>query len=144
MLQKLLEIQHVRSIFLQFLNMKPNKSPQHNSQYDLFRLELVKMINPSHPLIELSKVETWKILEEIFGASFCADNCRPAISTRLMVALHYLKYSCNLSDKEVVSDWVENPYWQYLSGMKFFKYNLPIHPSSMTRWRKRIGEAGAE
>lgn len=102
------------------------------------------MINPGHPLVKLSGVVDWKRLEEIFGASFCADNGRPAISTRLMVALHYLKYSCNLSDEEVVSGWVENPYWQYLSGMKFFEHNLPIHPSSMTRWRKRIGEAGGE
>lgn len=102
------------------------------------------MINPSHPLVKLSMVVDWQRLEEIFGTSFCADNGRPAISTRLMVALHYLKYSCNLSDEEVVSGWVENPYWQYLSGMKIFEHNLPIHPSSMTMWRKRIGEAGAE
>ncbi|MBA3007325.1 MAG: transposase [Proteobacteria bacterium] len=124
--------------------MKPKKSPQQNSQYDLFRLELVNMINTSHPLVKLSMVVDWKRLDETFGASFCSDNGRPAISTRLMVALHYLKYSCNLSDEEVVSGWVENPYWQYLSGMKFFEHQLPIHPSSMTRWCKRIGEAGAE
>lgn len=102
------------------------------------------MINTSHPLVKLSMVVDWKRLDETFGASFCSDNGRPAISSRLMVALHYLKYSCNLSDEEVVSGWVENPYWQYLSGMKFFEHQLPIHPSSMTRWRKRIGEAGAE
>jgi IS5 family transposase len=28
--------------------------------------------------------------------------------------------------------------------MKFFEHEAPIDPSSMTRWRKRIGEAGAE
>ncbi len=61
-----------------------------------------------------------------------------------MVSLHYLKYTFNLSDDDVVAGWVENPYWQYLSGMKFFEHQPPIHPSSMTRWRNRIGEAGAE
>jgi IS5 family transposase len=61
-----------------------------------------------------------------------------------MVALHYLKYTHNLSDEEVVACWVENPYWQYFSGMKWFEHEVPIDPSSMTRWRKRIGEAGAE
>jgi len=39
---------------------------------------------------------------------------------------------------------VENPCRQYLSGMKFFQHVFPIDPSSMTRWRGRIGEAGAE
>ena len=61
-----------------------------------------------------------------------------------MVALHYLKYTHNLSDDDVVAGWVENPYWQYFSGMKWFEHKIPIHPSSMCRWRKRIGEAGAE
>ena len=28
--------------------------------------------------------------------------------------------------------------------MKYFEHKLPIHPSSMTRWRQRIGEQGAE
>ena len=44
----------------------------------------------------------------------------------------------------MVDGWVESPYWQYFSGMKYFEHKLPIHPSSMTRWRQRIGEQGAE
>jgi hypothetical protein len=39
---------------------------------------------------------------------------------------------------------VENPYWQYLSGMEFFCHEPPIDPSSMSRWRRRVGEAGSE
>src|SRR5690625_399956 len=61
-----------------------------------------------------------------------------------MVALHYLKYTFDLSDEAVVQSWVENPYWQYFSGRKFFEHNLPIDSSSMTRWRARVGDAGAE
>jgi IS5 family transposase len=61
-----------------------------------------------------------------------------------MVALHYLKYTHDLSDEAVVRGWVENPYWQYLSGMKFFCHEMPIDPSSMSRWRRRVGEEGAE
>jgi len=61
-----------------------------------------------------------------------------------MVALHYLKYTYNLSDEDVLEGWVENPYWQHLSGMKYFEHAIPIDASSMTRWRKRVGESGAE
>jgi len=57
---------------------------------------------------------------------------------------HYLKYSHNLSDEETVTGWVENPYWEYLSGRQHFEPKMPIDPSSMTRWRKRIGVEGAE
>ncbi len=61
-----------------------------------------------------------------------------------MVALHYLKYTYNLSDEDTVLGWLENPYWQYFSGMKFFEHTIPMDPSSMCRWRKRIKESGAE
>ena len=124
--------------------MKPKRSPHKDKQMDLFRTELANIIDISHGLVKLSKAVNWERMDELFGATFCAENGRPAISTRLMVSLHYLKYTFNLSDDDVVAGWVENPYWQYLSGMKFFEHEPPIHPSSMTRWRKRIGEAGAE
>jgi len=124
--------------------MKPKRPPQKNRQRDLFRAELVNIIDPNHGLVKLAKVVAWDRLDELFGASYCPDNGRPAVSTRLMVALHFLKYTYNLSDEDVVEGWVENPYWQRLSGMKYFEHRVPIDPSSMTRWRKRIGEAGAE
>ena len=124
--------------------MKPKRSPVADRQCDLFQIELERVIDLNHSLVKLSRVVDWKRMEELFGATYCSDNGRPGISTRLMVSLHYLKYTHNLSDEEVVYGWVENPYWQYFSGMKCFEHEAPIDPSSMTRWRKRIGERGAE
>lgn len=124
--------------------MKPKKSPQQNPQTDLFRPKLQNMINRSHSLVKLSEVVNWEQLDQTFGEKFCPERGRPAISTRLMIALHYFKYTFDLSDDDVLVGWVENPYWQHFSGMKYFEHKFPIHPSSMTRWRKRIGESGAE
>ena len=126
--------------------MKPKRSPQRDRQEDLFRSELSQIIDLRHPLVRLAGTVDWDRLDALFGATYCPDQGRPAISTRLMVSLRYLnlKYMHNLSDEDVLSGWVENPYWQYLGGMKFFQHGFPIDPSSMTRWRNRIGEAGAE
>ena len=124
--------------------MKPKKPPQKNRQGDLFRIELSRIIDPSHGLVKMSRIVEWDRLDELFGATYCPDNGRPGVSTRLMVALNYLKYTYNLSDQDVIDTWVENPYGQYFSGMKYFEHKPPIDPSSMTRWRKRIGDAGAE
>ncbi len=43
-----------------------------------------------------------------------------------------------------VERWTENPYWQHFCGMKYFEHEMPIHPTSMTRWRKKVGDAGME
>ena len=124
--------------------MKPRQSPNKSKQRDLFRPQLTKIIDPNHGLVKLAKAVNWDRMDAIFGECYCPDKGRPAINTRLMVSLQYLKVTHNLSDGDVVSRWVENPYWQYLSGMQYFEHGPPISPSSMTRWRKRIGEAGGE
>jgi len=110
----------------------------------LFQIDLEQLIDLSHPLARLGLVIDGASFEETLGGTYHPSQGAPGISTRLMVALHYLKYERDLSDEDVVAAWVENPYWQHFSGMKYFPHRMPIDPSSMTRWRKRLGEAGAE
>ena len=124
--------------------MKPRRPQNEEAQGELWRTELANMVNPEHEMVKLAAVIDWAGLEEAFGESYAEGTGRPAIPTRLMVALHWLKFTHDLSDEEVVRLWVDNPYWQYLSGMRWFEFEAPIDPSSMTRWRGRIGERGAE
>jgi IS5 family transposase len=44
----------------------------------------------------------------------------------------------------VIEKFCENPYWQYFCGFKTFQHRFPCHPTSLVKWRKRIGEAGVE
>ena len=39
---------------------------------------------------------------------------------------------------------MENPYMQYFTGGKVFRKCPPMNPADMTKFRKRIGEKGAE
>ena len=115
-----------------------------DSQGNLFSSKLEQIINNKHPLCELARVIDWSEFDKAFGKLYDPGFGRPAKSTRLMVGLHYLKYSYNLSDEAVVERWVENPYWQYFCGEEYFEHEPPIDPTSMTRWRNRIKEAGME
>ncbi|MFA6960543.1 MAG: IS5 family transposase [Opitutaceae bacterium] len=123
--------------------MKPKKT-EHKRQGELFRVELSLLVDASQPLVKLGGRINWVLFDEQLGATYHAHTGAPGIDTRLMVALHYLKYQHDLSDEAVVAGWVENPYWQHFSGRQFFEHEMPINPSSMTRWRHRLGEAGAE
>jgi transposase, IS5 family len=69
---------------------------------------------------------------------------RPALATRLVVGLHYLKYLYNVSDEVVVASWVENPYWQYFCGAEYFTHEFPCEPTSLVKWRQRVGVEGSE
>lgn len=122
--------------------MKPQKF-EPEAQSDLFKVELERIIDLQHPLAKLARQIDWEQFEREFD-KFFEEEGRPGIDTRLMVSLHYLKYTFNASDEDVVAIWVENPYWQYLSGRQYFEHEMPIDPSSMTRWRQRVGEKGAE
>lgn len=113
-------------------------------QIELFRVELVRILDMQHPMIKLAQNIDWKAFEKAFAAMWHGSNGRPAIDTRLMVSLHYLKYTFDLSDEAVVEGWLQNPYWQHLSGMRYFEHEVPLDPSSMSRWRGHAGQAGVE
>jgi IS5 family transposase len=123
--------------------MRP-KREQDQPQRELFQVDLEQLIDLDHPLVRLGMCIDWASFEEALGATYHPTQGAPGISTRLMVALHYLKYQHDLSDENVVAHWVENPYWQQFSGERYFQHRVPIDGSSMTRWRQRLGEAGAE
>jgi len=69
---------------------------------------------------------------------------RPGLPIRLVVGLHYLKYASNESDESVVERFLENPYWQYFCGLEYFEHEVPLDPSSLVRWRRRVGSEGME
>lgn len=121
--------------------MKPVRRGRSNP--DLFRERLDAIIDMRHSLVRLATLIPWSAFDESFGKFFKPIG-RPAKPTRLMVGLHYLKHVYDLSDEEVVERWVENPYHQYFCGFEFFQHEMPIDPSSMTRWRKRVGPEALE
>lgn len=111
---------------------------------DLFRTELVNLIDQRHELVRLAGLIDWQAFCAEWSPQFTSATGRPALPTRLMAALLYLKHLYALSDEDVVERWVENPYWQHFSGERYFRHELPCDPSSLVRWRQRIGESGCE
>ncbi|MBB5405766.1 IS5 family transposase [Paraburkholderia youngii] len=111
---------------------------------DFFRQPLREQINLKHPLVQLADLIKWDRLGMAMSESFVSRKGRPATSPRLIAGLLYLQHAFDLSDEEVVWQWVENPYWQVFTGETYLQTEPPIDPSSLTRWRKRLGEAGVE
>lgn len=108
-------------------------------QCELFGARLSELLNPEHPLYVLAERMDWSEFEASIDACYADELGRPGVNTRLMVGLLYLKHAFDESDESVVARWVENPYWQFFCGCQYMQHELPIDPSSLSRWRKRVG-----
>lgn len=116
--------------------MKPK--PQ-VSRGDLFRSRLEQILNPDHPLLILAEKIDWTRFTSEIDACYAAEIGRPGIPTRVMVGLLYLKSAFDCSDESLIELWVENPYWQAFCGFEYMQHEPPVDPSSLSRWRKRVG-----
>jgi len=88
--------------------MKPKK-PKHQDQAEMFRSRLDQILDRKHPLFTLADQIDWTVFDNKFGKLY-ANRGRPALSTRLMAGLHYLKHAFDESDESVVARLLENPY----------------------------------
>ena len=106
------------------------------------RLDL--MLRMDHELVRLAEAIDWASLAEAFGPLYSEKTGRPGIPIRTMAELVMLQHTFRLSDGQAVEEWPERPYWQYFCGEKFFRHELPVDFSQISRWRKRIGKVGVE
>jgi transposase, IS5 family len=118
---------------------RPQPKPSSNP-----RPWLKEQLNLEHPLVKLSQAIDWNAFEQEFGKQLSREGGRPTLATRLMVGLHYLKALYDESDESVVAKWVENPYWQYFCAEETFQHEFPAHPTSLPKWRQRVGPEGVE
>lgn len=116
--------------------MKPKAA---TPQCELFGAHLSELLNREHPLYVLAERIDWSQFDTAIDACYADEVGRPGVNTRLMVGLLYLKHAYDESDESVVARWVENPYWQFFCGCSYMQHELPIDPSSLSKWRKRVG-----
>jgi len=118
--------------------MRPGKTEADGSG-DLFRARLDQIINMRHELVRLADELDWEWIDEELSG-FYREGGRPAVPTRFMVGLLFLKHIYGLSDEGVCERWVHDPYFQYFTGQTFFQHELPHERSGLSHWRKRIGD----
>ena len=118
--------------------MKPKTNSKTN-QLNLFQAQFEQLLNHDHPLFVLENQIDWKRFDAALADCYCEDFGAPAKAVRLLVGLHFLKHTFDQSDESLLERWVENPYWQYFCGFQTMQHEVPLHPTSLTKWRQRIG-----
>ncbi len=98
---------------------------------------LCEQLNPRHSIYQLRKIIDWESLENDFTRLYSRRG-RPAKPVRLMISLLLLKQLHDLSDDQVVEGWIENHYWQLLSGEHELQWSAPVASSDLTHLRKSV------
>lgn len=112
-------------------------------QTNLFAPNLIQIINPNEELVILAGQIDWNYFDKEFSPLYSTTG-RPAAPIRVMVSLLLLKHLYNYGDETVIAAWVQNPYYQYFSGMDAFQWKGPCDPSDLVHFRNRIGPDGFE
>ncbi len=116
-----------------------HKPRSNASQLDLFQTQFDQLWNLRHPLCVLRGKIDWKRFDVEFAGCYCPEIGAPGKDIRLLVGLHYLKHTFNESDESLLDRWVENPYWQYFCGFDTMQHEVPLHSTSLTKWRQLVG-----
>lgn len=95
------------------------KPTDERADHDLFRTELLNLIIQRHELDRLAALIDWQAFETEWSLQFGSTTVRPALPTRLMAALLYLKNVYAQSDEDVCEGCRANPYWQHFSGERY-------------------------
>lgn len=105
---------------------------------------LEEILDKTHGLYQLANRLNWDYLVNAYGPCYSENKGRPGIPIRVIAGLHYLKYLENESDESIVEKFRENPYWQYFCGFDTFQHRFPCHPTTLVKWRKKVGIEGVE
>ncbi len=111
---------------------------------EVFSKEWVRanITNRTHPLIILRLIIPWEAIVTRLSRYYHDSQGPVGKSPRMMVALLIVAKWYGLSDREVVKQVKENRYIQYFCHVPDTDLHTFLHPTSLVKFRQRLGEAG--
>ena len=111
---------------------------------DAFSPQWIKthLTNPTHDLILLRHIIPWQPIMERLVPFYNPQKGRTGHSLRLLVATSILCRLRQLSDRKVIENIQENRYMQYFCHVPDQRLMTFLHPSTLCRFRNRIGTEG--
>jgi IS5 family transposase len=98
-------------------------------------------LDPEHELVCAAKLIDWDGLHDALSSHYSRRG-RSGKPIRLMVGIHVLKHRYSCSDERAVEELQENVYWQYFCGFKTLQTKAIMDPTSLVKFRNRIGTDG--
>ena len=80
----------------------------------------------------------WKVWEASYASMFPGIKGCVAKPCRMVLGSLIIQQRMGFSDRDLVKQIQENPYYQYFIGHESFQHTPPYVPSLLVEWRKRI------
>ena len=117
-----------------------DRNLQCQPQFDQIWLD--QLVRKSHPIVKVADLIDWDAIERDLGQHFPSDTGQPCIPVRLAAGLLLLKYTYGHSDDGVLDIWSRDPYYQYFCGGEVYVRDPPVSRTTLSNWRKQLGEEG--
>ena len=95
-------------------------------------------MNPENRWIKMADAIPWEIFEKKYSRLFKGKNGRVAKPLRLALGSLIIQTKYQYSDRELVEQLTENPYYQYFIGLPGYQEEAPIDASTLVLFRKRL------
>ncbi len=103
-----------------------------------FKLPFGGTLDPYNRWIKLHKIIPWDKIEEEYAKHFTWKKGAPAKNVRMAFGALVIQTKTGLSDRELVEQIKENPYYQFFIGLEEFTKKKAFHHSMMTHFRKKF------
>ena len=95
-------------------------------------------MNPNNRWIKMADNIPWDVFEEKYAKLFPSSTGNVAKPLRLALGSLIIQTKYQFSDRELVEQLTENPYYQYFIGLPGYQQEPPIEASVLVLFRKRI------
>ena len=96
----------------------------HQFRFTDFNQPLGMKMNPENRWIKKAELIPWNDIEDRYAQLFPSDTGVPAKPLRMALGSLLIQKQYSYSDRELVEQIIENPYYQYFIGLEAFQHDV--------------------
>lgn len=95
-------------------------------------------LDENNEWVRLANAIDWTSLEKVYASLFPSHEGRQAFPLRVALGALIIQKREGLSDRRLVKEVAQNPYYQYFIGMDRFSDTCPFKPTVLVYFRRRL------
>ena len=103
-----------------------------------FNMACGMQLDMNNEWIRIAQQLPWKAWEALYVAIFPSNTGNVAKPCRMVLGSLILQMRMGFTDRELIDQLRQNPYYQYFIGLPSFQHTAPFTRTLLVEWRKRI------